>query len=93
MNTWIRFIVINIIATPTPFVFTFSHSCKHFWDPKMFTTLREHGYSEAGITIIVSTLKIMINSIIVIPTSLYPCSLTVVNILGSQKCALLLDVP
>jgi len=34
-----------------------------------------------------------VNTIMVIPTLLLPRSVTVVNILGSQKCALLLDIP
>jgi len=48
----------------------------------MFTTVREHGYSEVGITIIVFIMIFNVNTIIV---TLYPHSVTVVNILGSQK--------
>jgi len=45
----------------------------HTWDPKMFTKMRERGYSYQP--------------------QLYPLPFVVVNILGSQKCALSLDVP
>jgi hypothetical protein len=56
-------------------------SSAHFWDPKMFAIIRDCGYKCSDIFVVLPYIS----------PHLYPQSLIIVNILGSPKCALLLN--